>query len=386
MASARAASHDARLWWAIVAAVAPLLFLYIAPAAGIGVPPLVSLLVLIWSASFVLWRSWRLARAAGPPSREVAAAGEGAVQVTAAPAAAGAIPRRRPWLNALLVAATLITTTAAGAAHQGVNVLEDPRSWAVGLPYGIGLMLVLGVHEMGHYLAARHHRISASLPYFIPVPFSLGTFGAFISMSGTMRTRRQLFDVGVAGPLAGLAVAIPALVIGLQWSTVLPAGAGTGGPLGHGVDVHASVLLALISKLAIGDAMLRGHYLVLHPLAFAGWLGVMITALNLLPVGQLDGGHVAHALLGKARGDWIGKLALAAMVLLGLLVWSGLLFWALLVLLIGGTKGAEPQDDATPLDGRRRALAWVTFALLALILVPFPHLLAPGLGLHCPYV
>jgi membrane-associated protease RseP (regulator of RpoE activity) len=239
---------------------------------------------------------------------------------------------------------------------------------------------------MGHYLAARHHRISASLPYFIPIPFSLGTFGAFISMSGTMRTRRQLFDVGVAGPLAGLAVAIPALVVGLRWSRVLPVDAAMGGPLGHGVDVHASILLALISKLAIGDAMLRGHYLVLHPLAFAGWLGVMITALNLLPVGQLDGGHVAHALLGKARGDWIGKFALVAMVLLGLLVWSGLLFWALLILLIGGTKGAEPQDDTTPLDGRRRALAFATFALLALIIAPFPHVLAPGLGLHCPYV
>lgn len=386
MASTHAASHDARLWSAIVAAVVPLLLLFVAPAVGIRIPSLVVLLVLLWSTSIVLWRLRRLAGTAGPPSRDVTAAGEGAVRTAAAPAAPEAIPRRRPWLNVLLVVATLITTTAAGAAHQGVNVLEDPRRWAVGLPYGIGLMLVLGVHEMGHYLAARHHRISASLPYFIPIPFSLGTFGAFISMSGTMRTRRQLFDVGVAGPLAGLAVAIPALVIGLQWSRVLPVEAGMGGPLGHGVDVHASILLALISKLAIGDAMLRGHYLVLHPLAFAGWLGVMITALNLLPVGQLDGGHVAHALLGKARGDWIGKFALVAMVLLGLLVWSGLLFWALLILLIGGTKGAEPQDDTTPLDGRRRALAFATFALLALIIVPFPHVLAPGLGLHCPYV
>ena len=386
MASTHAARSGARRWWTLIAALLPLLLLFVAPAAGIRVPVVVFFVILLWSALIALWRGERRVGTAEPSSAGVGAVEGGAVQMPAVQPVPEAISTRRPWLHVLLVVATLITTTVAGAAHQGVNVLDEPRRWAVGLPYGIGLMLILGVHEMGHYLAARHHRISASLPYFIPVPFALGTFGAFISMSGKMRTRRQLFDVGVAGPLAGLAVAIPALVIGLRWSRVLPLEAGMGAPFGHGVDVHTSILLAAISKLAIGDAVAGGHYVVLHPLAFAGWLGVTITALNLLPVGQLDGGHIAHALLGRARGDWVGKLAIVAMVLLGLLVWSGLLFWALLVFMIGGTRGAEPQDDTTPLDGRRRALAWGTFALLALILVPFPHVLAPGLGLHCPYV
>ncbi len=380
MASANPTKWDAARWWKVAAALAPLLALLVAPALDITVPAPVLLLVLLWSASILLQRG----------ERPLAAATAGAPTLEGSPSemprrqlAVAAIPKHGPRVNVLLVVATLVTTTFAGAAHQGVNLLAEPGEWTVGLPYGLGLMLVLGVHEMGHYLAARRHRIAASLPYFVPVPFGLGTFGAFINLSGTIRTRRQLFDVGVAGPLAGLAVAIPALVIGLRWSTVLPVDAAMGG---HGVDVHASLLLAIVSKLAVGDALLRGHDVVLHPLAFAGWLGVMITALNLLPVGQLDGGHVAHALLGTSRADWLGKLALGAMVLLGLLVWSGLLFWALVVFVIGGTRGVAPQDDATPLDGRRRALAWASFALLALILAPLPHALAPGLGLHCPYV
>ena len=152
------------------------------------------------------------------------------------------------------------------------------------------------------------------------------------------------------------------------------------------MDVHSSVLLAIVSKLAIGDAVASGHYLMLHPLAFAGWLGVMITALNLLPVGQLDGGHIAHALFGSRGAGWLGKLALAAMVALGLFVWPGLLFWAAFVFLVGGTRGARTDDDVTPLDRSRRALAWISFTLLALILLPLPHVLAPAIGVHCPYI
>lgn len=199
-----------------------------------------------------------------------------------------------------------------------------------------------------------------------------------------MRTRRQLFDVGVAGPLAGLGVAIPALVVGPQWSRVLPVGLAVGGPFGHGVDIHASVLLAIVSRLAIGGAVSGGHFIVLHWLAFAGWLGVMITALNLLPVGQLDGGHIAHALLGTRRADRLGKATLAIMVLLGLFVWSGVLFWAAFVFLVGGTRGARTEDDTVPFDGSRRALAWASFAMLALILLPLPHVLPWRPGSACP--
>ena len=299
-----------------------------------------------------------------------------------------AIPPRRPLINLGLFVATLVTTTFAGAAHQGVNLFERPEAWTVGLPYGLGVMLILGVHEMGHYLAGRYHGVPVSLPYFIPVPFALGTFGAFIQLPPLLKTRKQLFDIGVAGPLAGLAVAIPALALGLQWSTVLPAeaAASEAGHMAQGVSVNASMLLALVSRLAIGETLTTGHYLVLHPLAFAGWLGLMITALNLLPVGQLDGGHVARALLGQSRAQAVGKATMFGMVALGLFVWSGLLFWALMVFFIAGTPGMPPMEDVTPLDTRRRALAWCSFALLALILLPFPHALSPEIGLHCPYV
>ncbi len=369
-------------WWTPLAVLVPLALVLIAPALGVIVPSFVLLIVVLWAAALLLWRGeYPVTEPEEGASSPACSTAEGAVMP-----ADDTVKAPRSWVNILLIAATLVTTTAAGAAHQGRNVLEDAGAWMVGLPYGLGLMLVLGVHEMGHYLAARHHRMRATLPYFIPVPFGLGTFGAFIRMTGTVRTRRQLFDVGAAGPLAGLVVAIPALAVGLRWSRVLPSAVDMSGPFGHGVDVHSSVLLAMVSRLAIGDAIATGHYVVLHPLAFAGWLGVMITALNLLPVGQLDGGHIAHALLGSARAGWLGKLSLVAVALLGVFVWSGLLFWALLAYVVGGTQGARPRDDATPLDGGRRALAWASFALLALILLPLPHVLAPGLGVHCPYV
>ncbi len=369
-------------WWTPLAVLVPLALVLIAPALGVIVPSIVLLIVVLWAAALLHWRGeYPVTEPEEGASSPACSTAEGAVMP-----ADDTVKAPRSWVNILLIAATLVTTTAAGAAHQGRNVLEDAGAWIVGLPYGLGLMLVLGVHEMGHYLAARHHRMRATLPYFIPVPFGLGTFGAFIRMTGTVRTRRQLFDVGAAGPLAGLVVAIPALAVGLRWSRVLPSAVDMSGPFGHGVDVHSSVLLAMVSRLAIGDAIATGHYVVLHPLAFAGWLGVMITALNLLPGGQLDGGHIAHALFGGRAADRLGKLALAIMVVLGLLVWHGLLFWALFVFLIGGTRGAQTVDGAAPLDAPRRALAWLSFGLLAVILLPLPHVLAPALGVHCPYV
>lgn len=379
MPSNRPTRRTASRWLKVAAALLPLLFFLVAPALGLHVGPLVLLLALVWAV-------WMLLQRGDADVDEAVGEARGSMALEGPAAPASVATGAKGWVNGLLVVATLVTTTFAGAAHQGVNLLTDPGRWAVGIPYALGLMLVLGVHEMGHWLAARRHGIRASLPYFVPVPFGLGTFGAFIGISGEIRTRRQLFDVGVAGPLAGLAVAIPALALGLQWSRVAPAGLPAGMPFGHGVDVHASILLALVSKLAIPGAVASGHALVLHPLAFAGWLGIMITALNLLPVGQLDGGHVAHALLGARRADWVGKGALGAMVLLGVFVWTGLLFWAVFVYLVGGTRGAAPSDDATPLDGWRRALAWGAYALLAFILVPLPHVLAPALGVHCPYV
>jgi Zn-dependent protease len=301
----------------------------------------------------------------------------------AAVQAGGRVPG--PWLNVLLLLLTIGTTTWAGALHAGVNLLEEPGRFAVGLPYALTLLLILGAHELGHYFAARAHHMKVTLPYFIPVPFGLGTFGAFIQLKSPAENRRALFDVGVAGPLAGLVFAIPALWIGLRYSRVL-APDQLADHMRGGVGVGSSALLALTAKFALGDTLTEGHRLLLHPLAFAGWLGLLVTALNLLPIGQLDGGHIADAMFGRARGAAIGTAALFALVFLGLFVWSGLLMWAFIVYFIAGGKGLPPLNDVSRMGVGRQALGAFAFVLLFLILAPVPHALYNALGIHCPYL
>ena len=292
----------------------------------------------------------------------------------------------RAWVNWLLFTLTIVTTTLAGAAHQGVDLLREPSRFAVGLPYALGLLLILGFHEFGHYFMARRHGIRVTLPYFIPVPFALGTFGAFIKMRSPARDRRALFDVAVAGPIAGLIVAIPALLIGLRSSAIIAApDAIDGGMMHHGASVGSSVLLAFLAKLSLGPALLEGHVLQLSPLAFAGWLGLLVTALNLLPIGQLDGGHIAHAMFGQRAGETIGSVAMWTLLLLGLFVWPGLLTWAIIVFFIAG-HGAAPLNDVTPLKPSQRWLGYAAFAILALIITPLPHTLWSAAGIHCPYM
>jgi membrane-associated protease RseP (regulator of RpoE activity) len=289
------------------------------------------------------------------------------------------------WVNLLLLLVTFLTTTWAGALHAGVNLLQEPGRFALGLPYALTLLLILGSHELGHYFAARAHQMRVTLPYFIPVPFGLGTFGAFIQLKSPAENRRALFDVGVAGPLAGLVFAIPALWIGLQYSRLL-APEDVSDHLHGGIEVGSSALLALVSKLALGDTLVEGHRLLLHPLAFAGWLGLLVTALNLLPIGQLDGGHLADAMFGRARSAAIGTAALMALFFLGLFVWSGLLTWAFIVYFIAGGKGIPPLNDVSRLGAGRLAIGAFAFILLFLILAPVPHRFYDSLGIHCPYL
>lgn len=297
------------------------------------------------------------------------------------------VQAQRTWLHALLFIATLATTAWAGALHQGVNLLQEPGRFAVGLPYALGLMLILGAHEMGHYIAARRHGMSVSLPYFIPVPFGLGTFGAFISLRSPAPSRRALFDMAVAGPLAGLAFAVPALLIGLPLSTIVADGASTAMSSMHGggVNIGSSLLLATLAKIGLGEQLV-GHTLQLHPLAFAGWLGLIVTALNLLPIGQLDGGHISDAMFGQRASAMISTAAMFALFGLGVFVWSGLLFWAFIVFFIAGRKGLPPLNDLTPLSLPRLAVGWLAIAILAAILIPVPHSLFESLGIRCPYL
>ena len=308
-----------------------------------------------------------------------------AILLVPAPVERAVVQHARPWVNGLLFVLTVATTTWAGAAHQGIDLLYEPGRFVAGLPYALSLMSILLVHELAHYFMARHHRIRVTLPYFIPVPFALGTFGAFIKMRSPAENRRALFDVAIAGPLAGLVIAIPALWIGLRSSVIVAVTEPVAGMMHGGTSVSSSVLLAVLAKLSLGTVLLDGHVLQLSPLAFAGWLGLMVTALNLLPIGQLDGGHIAHAMFGRRAGDTIGSVAMWTLLLLGLFVWPGLLTWALIVFFMAG-RAAPPLDDLTPLSASRRGLGYAAFTILALILTPLPHKLWEAVGIHCPYM
>jgi membrane-associated protease RseP (regulator of RpoE activity) len=276
----------------------------------------------------------------------------------------------RPWLHWMLFGLTLVTTTIAGAAHQGINLLRYPELFTVGLPYSIGLLSILGIHELGHYFTARRYGMRVTPPYFIPAPFALGTFGAFIQLRSPAENRRALFDVAVAGPLAGLVIAIPALLIGLQHSAVIPEAA-FAYPSSLATSVESSALFAVISKLALGDALEYGNLVRLSPLAFAGWLGLLVTALNLLPIGQLDGGHIARAMFGYRAGRIVSTVAMWTLLLVAVFFRPGLMMWAILVFFLAG-RPIPPLDDLTPLTPARMALGVFAFLILAAILAPLP--------------
>jgi membrane-associated protease RseP (regulator of RpoE activity) len=291
----------------------------------------------------------------------------------------------RWWLHWLLFLATLATTTWAGALHAGVDLVQHPERFAVGLPYSLALLLILGSHELGHYFTARHHGIRVTPPFFIPLPFALGTFGAFIKIKSQPPNRRALFDVAVAGPLAGLFFAIPALLVGLRYSEVVSGDVPMA--LGHsGVSVGSSVLLACLAKISLGASVLEGHRLVLHPLAFAGWLGLLVTALNLLPIGQLDGGHMSHAMFGSRHARGLSLVALVSLFLLALFVWPGLILWAFVVYFIAGVRDAPAANDVTPVGVARKALGYFTFLLLLFIIAPVPRAFYEAIGIHGPYL
>jgi hypothetical protein len=282
--------------------------------------------------------------------------------------------------NVLLLALTLVTTTWAGASHRGGDVFRQPSHHWAGLWYSLPLLLILGVHELGHYLMARRRGVDASLPSFIPVPFGLGTFGAVIRIRSPFPNRRAAFDVGIAGPLAGLAVALPALIFGLQTSELVPASAGIG------TQVTSSLLLGWIASwLATGD-LTAADAIVFSPLAFAGWLGLLLTALNLLPIGQLDGGHIAYGLLGRRRARQVGLAALLLLVLLGIFYWSGWLVWAFIAFFLTGVQHDPAREEIRGISFSRRALGVAALVLLLLIMVPVPHRFMQPLGIACPYL
>lgn len=280
----------------------------------------------------------------------------------------------RPFLALGLLLVTLFTTTIAGTEIAGItekSLQSDPALLLKGLPYAISLMLILGTHESGHYLAARFYKIRSTLPYFIPVPFFLGTFGAFIQMRSPIPNRKALFDISIAGPLAGLVISLPFMVWGLANSTVVPLSDRSGLLNFESFNPQFSLLLALLSKLTLGSALTPDNAINLHPVAVAGYLGLVVTAFNLMPVGQLDGGHIVHAMFGQKISMAIGQIARFLMLLLALLE-PGLLLWAVLLFLM--PLNDEPAlNDVSELDNWRDLLGLVSLGLLVMILLPAPR-------------
>ncbi|HEV8674786.1 MAG TPA: site-2 protease family protein [Methylomirabilota bacterium] len=283
--------------------------------------------------------------------------------------------RPNPLINLGLFLATVLTTLLAGAFSFGnvplAELVRRPTSLLVGFPFSASLMAILVVHEFGHYTVGRRHGMPITLPYFIPVPppFLVGTLGAFIRLRGPVRDRRALFDMAVAGPLAGLLLAIPIYALGLHFSTVarVPAELEGGGYLQFG----DALLPKLIEWLVLGP-LPPGYDVLLHPVGVAAWFGFFVTVLNLVPAGQLDGGHLVYALFGR-RHSLISKLAVGALLLLGIVAGSPTwLVWPALIVALMGFHHGPPMDDITPLDGKRRALGIFALVLVVLLLPPVP--------------
>ncbi|MBF2066254.1 MAG: site-2 protease family protein [Calothrix sp. C42_A2020_038] len=291
----------------------------------------------------------------------------------------------RPGFALGLLFATLFTTTLVGTRIAGVGVQQlqaNPSALLQGLPYSLALMTILGIHEFGHYITARRYKIRATLPYFIPMPFFLGTFGAFIQMRSPVPNRKALFDVSIAGPIAGFITTLPILIWGLANSKIVPiteqAGLLSSDSINY-LNPRYSILLALISKLVLGAELTAKTSIDLHPVAFAGLLGVVVTALNLMPVGQLDGGHIVHAMFGQRNAVIIGQISRLLLLLLSL-VQPGFFLWAVILLFIPLID--EPAlNDVTELNNQRDILGIVSIALLILIVLPLPNVFARFLGL-----
>ncbi|ACC80426.1 peptidase M50 [Nostoc punctiforme PCC 73102] len=293
----------------------------------------------------------------------------------------------RPGLALLLVVATLITTTLVGVEIAGASlpplweigslfkVLSNPDVLFKGLPYALGLMTILGIHELGHYLTAKFYKIRSTLPYFIPMPFFLGTFGAFIQMRSPIPNRKALFDISIAGPLAGFVVTLPLLIWGLAHSEVVPLIEEKTRFLNpDALNPKYSILLALLSKLALGSQLTAKSALDLHPVAVAGFIGLIVTALNLMPVGQLDGGHIVHAMFGQRVAIIIGQVARLLLLLLSL-IREEFLMWAIILLFMPLID--EPAlNDVTELDNKRDIWGLLAMALLIVIILPLPQAIA----------
>lgn len=280
--------------------------------------------------------------------------------------------KEKVWINVVLVILTIFTTMFAGAMMYGVSpseIFTNPFRLLEGLPFSAAIMFVLGSHEMGHYIMAKLHGMNTTLPYFIPFPSIIGTMGAIIKHKDPMPNRKVLFDIGVSGPIVGLMASIIVIIIGL----LLP-------PIEAVVEAERPILQLGIPLLFMAISELMGaNALFMHPISFAGWVGLLITFLNLMPVGQLDGGHMLRAMIGE-KSKYVFKLVPIILFLLGgfvsfIMEKSGGIwfFWSVFLVLFAFAGHPEPLDDDTKLDKKRILIGIITFifGLLCFTLVPF---------------
>lgn len=301
-----------------------------------------------------------------------------------------------PWINLWLAIATILSVLFTGAVYECQCIPQTPAQWLTGLPMMLALMAILLAHEFGHYFAARYYKVAVTLPYFIPFPLPgispVGTLGAFIQLRSPFKTKKQLFDIGVAGPLGGLIFAIPLIFWGVASSSVTEIQRDPNAPallegnsffylgvkyLIHGqllpnFEAYSDVPMLQKSLLLIAGIIPDGGGtdIFINSVAFAAWFGLFITAMNLLPVGQLDGGHVIYCLLGE-KSRVLGLALVGVMILAGFL-WAGWLIWALLVFLVIGVDHPPPLNDLVPLGPGRTILAYIMIFIFIIMFMPNP--------------
>ena len=307
-----------------------------------------------------------------------------------------------PWINLILFGFTLLSVLFAGALYSYEGPLTTNLAALMpylmpalrnGVYFAASLLAILVAHEFGHYLAARYHNTAVTLPYFIPFPISpFGTMGAFIQLKEPPKNKRILLDIGIAGPLAGFVIAVPVLLLGLYLSNLdrLPS------IVQPGQMMEGNSILYLLAKYVVFGKMLPapinyhglqpvvywvryfftglptpfgGTDVQMHPVAWAGWAGLLVTALNLIPAGQLDGGHVLYVLFGE-KARLLLPFILIGLIALGV-VWSGWWLWAFLIFILGRVY-AQPLDQITPLDSNRRAIAILGLIIFLLVFTPVP--------------
>jgi len=291
---------------------------------------------------------------------------------------AGEIKPDNPKVGIALFILTLLSTLWAGyvLAIQYIATLDQlglpgyRNPYVIAVAFSLSVLAILGTHEMGHKIAATMHNVKATFPYFIPFPNLLGTLGAVIRVKSPVPTRNAAIDLGVSGPLAGILVAIPVTIIGLRLSPVVPASLVPSS--GKGLYLGTNLFFTILEKLILSENVAGGDYVVfLHPVAIAGWVGILVTFLNLIPAAQLDGGHIARAFMSERLHRYF-TIGIGLTLILMSYLWSGWMIWGLLVLFIGGSGNPGALDEVSPISWSRKALAILALIIFVLTATPVP--------------